>query len=411
MVDAATVKFLEEQNEYETSRTAPPADFPAMPDIPAARYTSQEFFELENTQIWARNWVYAGHVDELESPGSFIQMERTKQPIVIVRGKDDEFRAFYNICTHHGMKILLEEKGQVPRMTCGYHGWTFGLDGKLIGVPDERDFVDLDKSCRGLRHVRLERWGNWLFINEDPDAEPLRDSIGPMFDEMSEYKPETFRLANKHSFRLDCNWKMALENFLEAYHLPVIHQNTVNKTYNYKGASNTLFPGGQSRMAMPSPLRGHSEMGEALADMPRIETADEFISNNIMTYIMFPNIFSTWTAYSVCFMMLWPIDIDTTHFDVVWFGPDWGDRPQPKGWDAVVAHLDEVLEEDRGLLETYKQVSRSRVYESYSFPLNYQERKIYHLHEEIDKRIGIERIHPKMRVAQVLDPVVHRPAG
>jgi phenylpropionate dioxygenase-like ring-hydroxylating dioxygenase large terminal subunit len=131
-MDKATVQRFLDGMKYEAERTGPPAEFPHLPDIPAGRYTDPRFLALERGQLWKKSWLYACHMDELPTPGSFMVSRKTGSPIILVRGKDDVVRAFYNTCRHRGGPLVKTENGCAEGFVCGYHGWTYSLDGKLI---------------------------------------------------------------------------------------------------------------------------------------------------------------------------------------------------------------------------------------------------------------------------------------
>ena len=140
--------------EYERNRTGPPESFPRLPDIPARRYTDAKLFELEKEHIFKRTWLCVGHQGEMPDAGSYRLCDETGSAILIGRGKDQRFRAFYNACRHRGGPVVREPCGKAAMLRCQYHSWTYDLQGKLVSVPDERDFVDLDKSERALIPVR-----------------------------------------------------------------------------------------------------------------------------------------------------------------------------------------------------------------------------------------------------------------
>jgi len=405
-MEQKTVDRLYQQVEYENNRTEPPEGFPALPDLPAGRYNSERFFELENEHVWPNAWLYGCHMDDLPESRSYFLWDRIETtPVIITRDKDDKIHAFHNICRHHGAAVVDPDqpKGTAPRLVCGYHGWSYGLDGELIGVPDKRDFVDLDMSCRGLLPLKVEQLGKVIFINQNLEAPTLAESMGPMYGDMDDYDWGNTRLVESRQFHLGCNWKLGVENFLEAYHLPMIHQATVDASFNYKGATNSLYPGGQSRMAMPTPKKDPGDLSYPRGAMLDIPTASDFARKNIVTYTLFPNTFAPLTSTALVFLMLWPIDKDNSRFDVMWFGPDWGEGDRPEGWDMAIDHLDRTLAEDLEALKLYSSSRKSPAFKDLGVVLNYQERKIYNLHEGIDRAIGVENIPEELRVEQLLE--------
>ncbi|MEL7029613.1 MAG: aromatic ring-hydroxylating dioxygenase subunit alpha, partial [Pseudomonadota bacterium] len=245
-------KDIERGMAEERARTAPPPGFPKLPPIPGERYTDPGFQTLEHEQLWKRSWVYACHADEVPEPGSFMLWRNLGSPILIIRGRDDKVRAFYNTCRHRGGPLVKEDAGKRNTFVCGYHGWTYDPTGKLIGIRDERDFPDFDAECLGLISVRCETFGNWIFLNLDDDAEPLLDYLGPIADEWAQYEPDKIKLADKRTYDINCNVKVLLDAFLEVYHLKSIHQRTVDRFLDHAGTTITLWPKGHSRMSTPN---------------------------------------------------------------------------------------------------------------------------------------------------------------
>jgi len=129
-----------------------------------------------------------------------------------------------------GAPVVTEASGKSPRLICKYHAWTYSLDGSLQGYRNPEDFAGLDKSCRGLRAVRCERFGNLIFVNFDDEAPSLLEWLGPIAEEWREFQFDRCRLTDRHIFDLNCNWKIAMEANTEVYHVPVIHPKTVAST-------------------------------------------------------------------------------------------------------------------------------------------------------------------------------------
>ncbi|MCH1579894.1 MAG: Rieske 2Fe-2S domain-containing protein, partial [Luminiphilus sp.] len=239
--------------EYEAARTEPPESFPHLPDIPAGRYTDQRFFELEQTEIFKKSWLFAAHLDEIPEPGCYMTWEQAGEPVVLVHTEQGEIKAFYNVCSHRGAPVVSEPKGKRLRLTCKYHGWSYSLDGELKAIKDPEDFRDLDFSCRSLRSVRCEAFGKFIFVNFDPEAISLLEWLGPIADEWREFQFDQCRLSARYSFDLDCNWKIAMEANTEVYHVPNIHPTTVAPLLDHRRNVNTLYANGHGRMVAPPP--------------------------------------------------------------------------------------------------------------------------------------------------------------
>ncbi|NBW75640.1 MAG: aromatic ring-hydroxylating dioxygenase subunit alpha [Sphingomonadaceae bacterium] len=409
-MDQAEVAALKTMMEWEGQRKAPPAGFPALPDLPAARYTSPEYFALEQAHIFRKSWLFAAHIDEIPEPGCFMRWNNAGEPLIIVHGMDGTVRAFYNTCRHRGAPVVTVDRGKSPRLMCGYHNWTYKTDGSLVGVPETRDFVNLDMTCRSLIGVRCERFGNVIFVNFDDEAVSLLDWLGPLADEWAEFGFDRVRLAARHSFDLNCNWKVAMEANMEVYHVPFIHPDTVAPLVDSKRNFNSLYPHGHARMLAPAPSgtdRAHVRAIDSPPDWQQIETVGELGRTCTQSYTLFPNWVSPLSSYFIPPLVFWPTSLTTTRLELVTMALDWGDGPAPDLWtvpDATQPNgraMSSIIQEDTQFGEAIQRSMESSGFRS--VPLSYQEARIYYFHQNCDAMIGAERIPPELRVEPVLD--------
>src|SRR5690554_766521 len=145
--------------DYEANREGPPPGFPAFPEIPAARYTSEEFHQLELKQIFSKCWLPVARLEELEKPGSFVVWKKVGRPILIVLGKDHVVRAFYNSCRHRGAALTPADRGQCNMLRCQYHSWAYDITGLLIAVLDDGAFGGPDEIDYPRIGVRCDVYG------------------------------------------------------------------------------------------------------------------------------------------------------------------------------------------------------------------------------------------------------------
>ncbi len=386
--------------EYEAARSAPPKAFPPLPDIPAGRYTDQRFFELERQHLWRKSWLFAAHMDEIPETGSYLLWENAGQPVIIVHADDGNVNAFYNTCSHRGAPIVTETSGRKARLTCKYHGWTYTHQGDLVSIRDPEDFQDLDFSCRGLKQVRCERFGNLIFVNFDEEAPDLLTWLGPVAEEWQEFQFDRCRLSARHTFVLNCNWKIAMEANTEVYHEKSIQPSTLAPILDDRRNVNTLYTNGHGRMVAPRPAGVNSSM-MLPDDSPEIETVGVIGRTCTQSYGLFPNWVSPLSQRALPPLLFWPLGINKTLFEVWTMAPDWGDGPGPDYWtENNGEQLVQVLREDTEFGEWIQ-----KSVESYGFkgvPLSYQEARIYHWNQWADRIIGIENIPEELRVEQVI---------
>ncbi|MDE2618657.1 MAG: aromatic ring-hydroxylating dioxygenase subunit alpha [Sphingomonadales bacterium] len=387
---------------WERDRKDPPADFPALPTIPAARYVDPAFLELERTGMWNKAWLYAGHVDQLPEPGAWFLTRNTGTPIVVCRTMSGEIKAFHNTCKHRGAPLVKEEAGTSRGFVCGYHGWSYTLDGKLTAVRDRRDFPEFDMACHSLSAVRCELLGSLIFLNGDPDAQPLLEHIGPMAGELEELQLQTLRLVDSRSYEVECNVKVLLDAFLEVYHLKSIHENTVDRFLDHRAMIVTLWPNGHSRMVTPN--RRPDWVDPGTKGMPEIPTVSAFTATNNISYHIYPNFVMPPAPTGIPLLQFWPLGPRRCRVVSSWVAPEHDPANPHPLWETRIRNWERILYED---LQFAPQIQESVEGPGFSgMSLNYQERRIYHWHEELDRRIGIERVPAAARVKPVLAPFV-----
>ena len=409
MDQAAWATRIREQMRFEHARDAPPEGFPSLPPIPTARYIDPEFFALEREHLWRKSWLLAAREEDLEAPGSFRRFDRSGAPIVLVRGLDGTLRAFFNTCQHRGAPVVREACGTAKRLRCQYHSWTYDLDGTLLNVPDARDFGALDLSTRGLRPVRCESYGGWVFVNEDPDAPPLREWLGPVAEEWNPLRGAELRAHGTRRERVNANWKIVADAFLETYHVRTIHPQSVAKLLDHRGAAMGLFPHGHSRMVTPKWEQAVARQQEAESPLPEIPGLDPLFRETNPAYSLFPNLITPLDTIGFPFILFWPVDVETTDVEWTFFGPASEEPAVQAAWEGFIRIFDAVMDEDFANLAPMHQSVASGALRS--IPLNYQERRIFHLHEEIDRLIGVERVPPELRVEACLSPFVEGAEG
>ncbi len=196
--------------------------------LPNAAYWSDKWLALEQEHCFRRAWVFAGAEAELPEPGDMKPIEIGGAPLIVLRDRDGLIRGFHNVCRHRGAK-LVTETCRKPTLTCPYHAWSYGLNGKLRSRPhfNGPDIIDKFEDGGGdkldLMAVRIETWNGCIFANVSGNAEPLDTWLEPLLERTGSYDFASICWAGKLDFEVNANWKLVYENYMEGYHVFSVH--------------------------------------------------------------------------------------------------------------------------------------------------------------------------------------------
>jgi len=198
-----------------------------LPDfmIPKEVYLDPEIAKLEKERLWPKVWQVVGRLEEIPSVGSYLTYEICDQSIVVIRTAEDRLAAYHNVCSHRGMR-LLEGRGRTQEIQCRFHGWRYGLDGRVTFVLERQDWAGcphMSDDDLALKPVRVDTWGGWIFINLDPNAKPLAEYLAPVPERVGPFEFEKWRYRWHKTVVVRCNWKVAIEAFNEFYHVTATH--------------------------------------------------------------------------------------------------------------------------------------------------------------------------------------------
>jgi Rieske 2Fe-2S family protein len=209
--------------------------------LPGAAYHSDETYALDKEKVFFRNWIYVGRAERLEKAGSWLRFEIADESILLVRGKDDEIRGFYNVCRHRGSRLCDDEQGYArTHIRCPYHAWGYALDGRLVTTPMiEKE--EIDREATSLWPVRVDSWEGFVFVNLSRDEpRPLLEHLADQQDEplnLARVGLSQLRIGHISTIDVEANWKIVLENYNECLHCPTIHPELVAVVPAYKKGS------------------------------------------------------------------------------------------------------------------------------------------------------------------------------
>jgi choline monooxygenase len=202
--------------------------------IQPAAYSDAEIHELEQQRIFKTEWLCAGLAAEIPNVGDYVTWNISGQPIYVIRCKDDAVRSYSNVCLQR-MMTLLSGRGCTNRITCPYHGWTYDTEGKVIGAGHmgSRD-PEFEKKGYRLPEVRTEIWQGWIYVTLNPAARPVAELLEELEPEVARFRLVDYVAVEQQDHLWNTNWKLLTENFMESYHLPVAHRETVGAGFPVK---------------------------------------------------------------------------------------------------------------------------------------------------------------------------------
>lgn len=191
--------------------------------LPQEYYVSDEWFQRDMERVFGRAWLYAGHASQLEEPGSYLTVELGAANVLVVRDHDGELHALHNVCRHRGSRICEGPAGRVRKaFVCPYHGWSYGLDGKLRAATRMPD--DFDRSAWSLKPAHIEDWQGLLYValgSEAPD--PVSDTLSPIEEDCRRFGIARTKVVHTVVYDVAANWKLIMENYRECYHCQMNH--------------------------------------------------------------------------------------------------------------------------------------------------------------------------------------------
>jgi choline monooxygenase len=195
--------------------------------IPSPWYTDTRVLELELRTVFRRSWLYAGRCDQLRAPGNYVAFDLPGgEPVVVVRGDDEQLRGFFNVCRHHAAAVATDAQGSARQFRCPYHGWTYALDGALKGTPDFTGVCDFDRAANGLVPLDCDVSATWAFVKADSGGPSLDQFLGSdLVRQLDALDLGRLHWMERRSYTLDCNWKVFVDNYLDGgYHVPHLHK-------------------------------------------------------------------------------------------------------------------------------------------------------------------------------------------
>ena len=348
--------------------------------IPAAWYTDPRIAELERLSVFSKTWQLVARTDQVRVAGQFVSTIVAGEPIVVVRGNDGILRAFYNVCRHHAAAVVTQACGQASILHCPYHGWNYGLDGSLKGMPEFEGVENFDRAQNGLVPIRVETWECFVFINLDVSAAPLTEFLGGLVRRAAPLGIDKLHYFDRRTYNIHCNWKVFVDNYLDGgYHVPHLHKG-LNSVLDYK--QYTIE--NEDRYCLQSSPMVASTEDAAVGAARKGDRAWYFWQH--------PNLMINCYAGYMDTNLVIPVDVDhcTVIFD--FYFADAGDASRECNEQSVnVGNL--VQEEDLGICEDVQRGLKSRAYRAGRLSVRREAgEQLFHRLLAADLRRGVESL-------------------
>ena len=303
-------------------------------------YTSTEYFEWEKKTVLQQGWHCLGRVDEIPNVGDYYTLSLLGEPIIITRDTTDSIQVLSNVCRHRGMPVALG-KGNTKRFICTYHAWTYGLDGELLRAARMKN-AGFDAGKCGLPQINATVWNGFIYASLADNPMPLSETLADLNALISPYEPEKYRLVHSASEIWQTNWKCLVENFMEGYHLSVVHPQTLHgytpTGLSKKGPSGTGFTSYFANYPDQAAPRGQGASG--LSDEERKRST---------LFAVFPTQVVSLAASLLVSLSIFPLEAD--RIMVRWTMSSYGDDLDDATLNDRIALWNEVNREDREKLE------------------------------------------------------------
>ena len=190
--------------------------------LPSELYFKPEVLDAERRRIFFRSWQLVGRLDQVKSPGTYFTSDVAGEPLLVVRDKSGTLCAFHNVCRHRAGQVAIGE-GQCRVFQCSYHGWTYGLDGALLGMPDWEGVQGFAREAMGLKPVEIAVWSQFIFARVVNRSETLDECLDDITKRLAGVGVSEMQHAARRDYVIECNWKVYVDNYLEGYHIPIVH--------------------------------------------------------------------------------------------------------------------------------------------------------------------------------------------
>ena len=331
--------------------------------IPAGWYRDPAVLAREHDRVFARTWQLVGHADQVRLPGDYFTCTVADEPLVVCRAEDGVVRAFSAVCRHRAGPVA-QGVGHRRSLQCAYHGWTYALDGRLLTTPEFDGVQRFDKAEVCLPRFRTETWGPFVFVNLDPAAPPLAEVLGSLPEETRRLPLDHMSLFKRVDYEVACNWKVYVDNYLEGYHIPIVHPGLFRELdYRAYRVETAAFHSRQH-----APLRREGGLLAGAGD-----------EGQALYYWVFPNLMLNFYPGNLQTNLVVPLGPERTRTRFEWYVTEPLDAAGEAALARSVALSEQVQREDAAICEAVQEGLRSATYRHGRYSV-LRENGVHHFH-------------------------------
>jgi choline monooxygenase len=333
---------------------------------PAEWYFDAGVLAREKETVFARTWQLVGRAEQVADAGQYFTATVGDEPVVVVRGAGGQLRALSNVCRHRAGPVA-EGCGSRELFRCGYHGWSYALDGSLTATPEWNGVEDFDRAAHALPEFRVETWNALVFVNPDRDCAPLSDTLEDLPSRLAHRDLSRMKFALRKDWHVECNWKVYVDNYLEGYHIPTVHP-ALNRELDYaqyRTETRAFYS------IQHSPIRRDRATRLAVD-----ENVDE---NEAQFFWLFPNLMLNVYPDNYSTNLIVPLSPERTLTIFEWYFDDPAHEATRDALRRTVEFSDEIQLEDIKICEAVQRGLRSRTYAQGRYSVK-RENGVHHFH-------------------------------
>jgi choline monooxygenase len=334
--------------------------------LPSDWYVNPAILERENEKVFSRSWQLIGRAEQVRSPGDYFTTAVAGEPVIVVRGADEKLRAFSNVCRHRAGPVA-EGAGKRKAFQCGYHGWTYSLEGRVIGTPEFDGVECFSKETTCLPSFKIDTWSGLVFINLDLNSLSLAETLEDLPARIAGQDLSRMRLAARKDWYIDCNWKVYVDNYLEGYHIPVVHP-SLNRELDYARYRTETR---RYYSIQHSPIKRTKNS--------RIRRDENAESNEAQFFWLFPNLMLNVYPDNYSTNLILPLGPGRTLTIFEWYFRDPEQDDVQEKVNRTIEFSDEVQIEDIKICEAVQRGLSSRFYDRGRYCVK-RENGVHHFH-------------------------------